>query len=185
MRLLAVLFSLFLVSNAALASETKAPKFSDLEAANLKGEKVSFKTYEGKVVLVVNTASKCGYTPQYGGLQKLYDKYKDRGLVVIGFPSDDFHQEDLDGQGISKFCELNYGVKFPMFKKTHVNGNERHPVYKYLVANSSKGGDVQWNFEKFLVNRRGEVIGRYTSGVTPTDGELTKAIESALADAKT
>jgi len=185
MRLLSILFSVFFTGNVALAAEAKTSKFSDLEAANLKGENVSFKAYGGKVVLVVNTASKCGYTPQYGGLQKLYDKYKDRGLVVIGFPSDDFHQEDLDGQGITKFCELNYGVKFPMFKKTHVNGSERHPVYKFLVANSSKAGDVQWNFEKFLVNRRGEVIGRFSSGVTPSDGELTKAIETALADAKT
>lgn len=185
MRILAMLCSVILAGNTVLAAESKALKFTDLEATNLKGEAVPFKSYGGKVVLVVNTASKCGYTPQYGGLQKLYDQYKDRGLVVLGFPSDDFHQEDLDGQGITKFCELNYGVKFPMFKKTHVNGNERHPVYKYLVAKASKSGDVQWNFEKFLVNRRGEVVGRFSSGVSPSDGELTKAIEAALADAKT
>ena len=184
MRLWTLLATWLLVCSSAIAAEPKV-KFAELEATSLGGETVPFKTYAGKVVLIVNTASRCGYTPQYGGLQKLYEKYKDRGLVVLGFPSDDFRQEDLDGQAITKFCELNYGVKFPMFRKSHVNGAERHAVYKFLTANSSKTGDIQWNFEKFLVNRRGDVIGRFTSGVTPSDPELTKAIEQALADAKT
>ena len=184
MRFLAFLLSFSLGGALAMAKADKQ-EFSALEAKNLRGENVGFKTYSGKVVLVVNTASRCGYTPQYAGLQKLYDSYKDRGLVVLGFPSDDFHQEDLEGDSIAKFCEKNFGVKFPMFKKTHVNGPERHPVYKYLTTNSAKAGDVKWNFEKFLVNRRGEVVGRFSSGVAPGDAELNKAIETALADAKT
>lgn len=183
MRLLTLLLATFLCGTSAYAAETKV-KFSDLEAQNLAGKPVPFKTYEGKVILVVNTASKCGFTPQLGALQKVYDSYKDRGLVVLGFPSDDFKQENLEGDAIAQFCELNYGVKFPIFKKTHVNGPERHAVYKFLTSNAAKTGDVQWNFEKFLVNRRGEVVGRFASSVAPTDAELTKAIESALTDSK-
>ena len=164
MRFMTFLFSLMLGVTSATA-KTEKPTFDSLQAETLGGKVIPFKTYAGQVVLVVNTASKCGFTPQYGSLQKLYDTYKDRGLVVLGFPSDDFKQEDLDGQAIAKFCELNYGVKFPIFKKAHVNGASRHPVYEFLTSNAAKTGDVQWNFE-------------------PNDAELTKAIESALADSK-
>lgn len=183
MRLLALFLALIVSSQIASAKSDK-PSFSELQAETLGGKVVPFKTYEGQVVLVVNTASKCGFTPQYGGLQKLYDSYKSRGFVVLGFPSDDFKQEDLEGKAIADFCELNYGVKFPIFKKSHVNGTSRHPVYQFLTSNAAKTGDVQWNFEKFLVNRRGQVVGRYSSSVAPSDAELTKAIEAALADSK-
>ena len=183
MRFLTFLLSFMFSATLAWANPNKSA-FSDLQAESLGGKVVPFKTYEGQVVLVVNTASKCGFTPQFGSLQKLYDTYKDKGFVVLGFPSDDFKQEDLDGQAIAKFCELNYGVKFPIFKKTNVNGPSRHPVYTFLTTKAAKTGDVQWNFEKFLVNRRGEVIGRFSSSVEPSAVELTKAIETALADSK-
>ena len=180
MKMMSILMSLGLVAQLALA-KTDAQTFHQLSAKELSGRPVDFKSFDGKVVLVVNTASRCGYTPQYGGLQKLYESYKGRGLVVVGFPSDDFRQEDLNGKDIAKFCSLNYGVTFPMFEKIHVNGAARHPVYQYLVTHAPKAGDVQWNFEKFLVDRRGQVVGRYSSQVTPSDGELTKAIDQALA----
>ncbi|MCX6110486.1 MAG: glutathione peroxidase [Proteobacteria bacterium] len=180
MKIMSILMSLGLMAPLALA-KADAPTFHQLSAKELSGKPVDFKSFDGKVVLVVNTASRCGYTPQYGGLQKLYESYKGRGLVVVGFPSDDFRQEDLNGKDIAKFCSLNYGVTFPMFEKIHVNGAERHPVYQYLLTHAPKAGDVQWNFEKFLVDRRGQVVGRYSSQVTPSDGELTKAIDQALA----
>ncbi|MDP1804693.1 MAG: glutathione peroxidase, partial [Acidimicrobiales bacterium] len=138
-------------------------------------------TYEGKVVLVVNTASKCGFTPQFAGLQELYETYKDRGLVILGFPCDQFgHQEPGDEGEISEFCQLNYGVTFPMFAKIDVNGKDAHPVYEWL--RSAKGGvlgdRIKWNFTKFLVNRDGEVVQRYATATKPA--KLATDIEKLL-----
>jgi glutathione peroxidase len=136
-------------------------------------------------MLVVNTASQCGHTDQLGGLQSLYEKYKDQGLVVLGFPSNDFRQENLEGEAIANFCKRNYGVSFPMFQKTSVNGPERHPLYVHLVTNSTTPSEnIKWNFEKFLVNREGKVIGRYESKVKPDDKKLLSDIESALGTKK-
>lgn len=137
----------------------------------LSGKEVSLGDYAGKVILVVNTASKCGFTPQYKGLEKLYRDYKDRGLVILGFPCNQFGQQEPGGASqISEFCELNYGVTFPMFDKTDVNGPQAHPLFAFLsrekpgIFGSEK---IKWNFTKFLVNRQGEVVRRFAPLATP------------------
>lgn len=137
----------------------------DYNAVTLDGEERSLADFKGKVLLIVNTASKCGFTPQYKGLQALYQRYKDRGLVVLGFPCNQFgHQEPGDEVEIGAFCEKNYGVDFPMFAKINVNGSDAHPLYRYLKSEApgllgSEG--IKWNFTKFLVDREGRVIRRY------------------------
>lgn len=134
--------------------------------------------YGGKVILVVNTASKCGYTPQYEGLEKLYKNYKDKGLVVLGFPSDDFYQEYASDEKIAKFCTANFGVSFPMFAKTPVRGSDANPFYKDLKA--ATGKQPTWNFNKYLIGRDGKVVAHYPSDVTPEDAKLLQAIDTEL-----
>ena len=146
----------------------------DFEATTITGEQRALSDYRGKVVLVVNTASKCGSTPQFEGLEKLYADLADQGLVVLGFPSDQFaHQEFDDDKETADFCQLNYGVTFPMFRKIDVNGKDAHPLFTWLRR--EKGGllgdAIKWNFTKFLVNREGEVVGRYAPTVVPADIE--------------
>lgn len=140
-------------------------------AASLSGQPVSLKDYAGKVILVVNTASKCGFTPQYKGLEKLYRDYKDKGLVILGFPCNQFGQQEPGGGAqISEFCELNYGVSFPLFEKVDVNGPNAHPLFNFLtetrpgLLGSKK---IKWNFTKFLINRQGEVVKRFAPLATP------------------
>ena len=135
--------------------------------------------YAGKVLLVVNTASYCGYTPQYKGLEALYDKYKGRGLVVLGFPSNDFEQEKASNKEIAEFCENTYGVKFPMFAASHVKGAQANALYRQLARVTAKEPD--WNFYKYLVGRDGQVLAAYPSKVTPEDPGLLAAIERQLA----
>jgi glutathione peroxidase len=136
------------------------------------------------VVLVVNTASRCGYTPQYEGLQALFDRYRGQGFSVLGFPSNDFAgQEPRSNSEIGAFCRSNYGVAFPMFSKVHVTGIEVHPVYSYLTSLPQPiGGPVEWNFQKYLVDRNGVVIARYAPAVSPTDPGLVAEIERLLAE---
>ncbi len=134
--------------------------------------------YAGKVLLVVNTASYCGYTPQYQGLEALHVKYAARGLVVMGFPSNDFNQEDADAGKIAELCFNTYGVKFPMFAKTAVKGTQAHALYQSLTQATGKA--PSWNFNKYLVDRQGKVLAHYGSRVEPTGRELTVAIEKAL-----
>lgn len=135
--------------------------------------------HQHKVMLIVNTASRCAYTDQYDGLEKLYKVYKDRGLVVLGFPSNDFgHQEPGSEESIKSFCRLTYGVKFPMYAKTSVNGSAADPLYKAL--SKAAGESPRWNFHKYLLNRKGELIGSYGSAVTPSSKALLNAIEKAL-----
>ena len=137
-------------------------------------------TYGGKVVLVVNTASQCGFTPQYEGLEKLYKKYKDKGLVVLGFPSDQFAGQELDSdEDIQKFCKLNYGVSFPMFTKSDVRGDGANPLFAALIKSTDTS--PKWNFYKYLVGRNGQPIEVYSSRTKPEDADLVKAIETALA----
>ncbi|MCH8542082.1 MAG: glutathione peroxidase [Alcanivorax sp.] len=151
-------------------------------ATTIRGEERALADYRGKVLLVVNTASKCGLTPQYKGLQALHEKYQDRGLAILGFPCDQFgHQEPGDETQISEFCEINYGVSFPMFAKIDVNGDGAHPLYKHLKEEApgllgSKG--IKWNFTKFLINKDGKVVKRFA----PTDKPeaLEKHIEKLL-----
>ena len=155
----------------------------DFSATDIDGQTRSLSDYTGKVLLIVNVASKCGFTPQYTGLEKLWQDYRDRGLVVLGFPCDQFgHQEPGDEAEIKNFCSLNYDVDFPLYSKIDVNGSNAHPLWKWLK--DEKGGllgidAIKWNFTKFLVGRDGRVIKRYA----PTDKpeSLTRAIEAALA----
>ena len=146
----------------------------DFEATTITGEQRALSDYQGKVVLVVNTASKCGFTPQFEGLEKLYADLAEQGVVVLGFPSDQFaHQEFDSDKETADFCQLNYGVTFPMFRKIDVNGRDAHPLFTWLRR--EKGGllgdAIKWNFTKFLVNREGEVVGRYAPTVAPADIE--------------
>ena len=154
----------------------------DFTVKSIHGEDVSLSAYRGKVLLIVNVASRCGFTPQYKGLQELYDKYKDKGLVVLGFPCNQFGgQEPGTEEEIAQFCETNYGVTFPMFAKIDVNGEHAHPLYKYLCKEApgilgTKA--IKWNFTKFLVDRDGRLVRRYEPKVTPD--QLAGDIEALL-----
>lgn len=151
----------------------------------ISGEEQSLSDYKGKVLLIVNTASKCGFTGQYDGLQKLYEKYEPQGLVVLGFPSNDFlRQEPGSNEEIQSFCRLNYGVTFPMFDKVSVKGKEQHPLYSFLTSkqtNPEFSGKISWNFNKFLIGRDGKIVNRFGSRVEPESKEMTEAIEKELA----
>ena len=151
---------------------------------SLKGEATPLANFKGKVMLVVNVASQCGFTPQYEGLQALYMKYKDQGLVITGFPANNFGgQEPGSNEEIGAFCKSKYGVTFPMFSKISVKGADIAPLYKFLTdktANPKTGGDIQWNFTKFLVDRNGKVIQRFEPAVTPESPEIQNAIAAAL-----
>ncbi len=139
----------------------------------LNGSKseLDFASLQGKVVLIANTASECGYTPQYKGLQKLYDTYKDQGLVVIGFPSNSFKQEFSSEEKVKQFCEFRYGVKFPLAKTQDVVGEQASPVFNYLIAQAKDKTPVKWNFEKFLIDRKGQNVQRFRSRVKPEEIE--------------
>ena len=156
----------------------------DFTLDSLKGEPTPLAGYKGKIVLVVNVASQCGFTPQYEGLQALYMKYKDQGLVIAGFPANNFGgQEPGSNEEIGAFCKSKYGVTFPMFSKISVKGGDIAPLYKFLTdktANPKTGGDIQWNFTKFLVDRNGKVIQRFEPAVEPLSLELESAITAAL-----
>jgi glutathione peroxidase len=158
------------------------PTLSDFTATALDGHEQDLADYRGKVVLVVNTASQCGLTPQFSGLESLYEKYVDQGLVVLGFPCNQFAgQEPGDAAELCAFCQKNYGVSFPMFDKIEVNGDDTHPLYQWLKT--EKGGilgdAIKWNFTKFLVGRDGQVIKRYSPTTEPE--KLADDIEDALA----
>lgn len=163
------------------SSETFAEgSLYELQATRIDGSRQSLSQYKGKVALVVNTASECGYTPQYAELQELYSRYKDRGFVVLGFPSNDFGgQEPGSEADIQKFCSSKFGVSFPLFSKTKVLGEAKDPVYQFLVA-STGGKDVGWNFEKFLISKDGLVLERFPSSVKPLSPPLTGAVEGVL-----
>jgi glutathione peroxidase len=155
----------------------------DFTATTLDGSPVDLSAYAGQVVLVVNTASKCGFTPQYEGLQKLWETYEDQGLVILGFPCDQFmHQEPGSDTEIGAFCQKNYGVSFPMMSKVKVNGKDADPIYKWLKQEQkgALGGRVQWNFTKFLVGRDGKVIDRFAPKTDPADiaGDIEKALRA-------
>ena len=155
---------------------------SDFSATTLTGQEQDLAAYAGKVVLVVNTASQCGLTPQFSGLESLYEKYVDQGLVILGFPCNQFGgQEPGDSEEIGAFCQKNYGVSFPMFSKIEVNGPNTHPLYRFLkkAAPGFLGFErIKWNFTKFLVDRNGTVLGRYSPTTKPED--IVKDIEARL-----
>ena len=155
--------------------------FHDFSATAIDGAETDLAQYKGKTVLVVNVASKCGFTPQYEGLENLYEQYEDQGLVVLGFPCDQFgHQEPGSEDEIQEFCQLTYGVKFPMFAKVDVNGSDAHPLYQWL--RTQKGGvlgdRIKWNFTKFLIDGDGNVVKRYASTTKPE--KITADIEAQL-----
>jgi len=155
----------------------------DFELDSLSGDEVSLSEYEGNVLLVVNTASECGYTPQYKELQELYETYNEEGFYVLGFPANNFGgQEPGSDEEIAQFCELNYGVTFPMFSKISVKGDDQHPLYQYLTQadNPDFTGEIGWNFEKFLIDRNGNIVRRFKSNVTPMGDELTESLKDLL-----
>jgi glutathione peroxidase len=156
-----------------------AASLHDFSMKSIDGGDLPLSTYKGKVALVVNVASKCGYTPQYKGLESLYQKYKEKGLVVIGVPANNFGgQEPGSDEEIKTFCTRNYRVTFPMMSKVSVKGSDMTPLYQYLTKQG--GGDVRWNFTKFLVGKDGQVIQRFESNVDPESPELIAAVEKAL-----
>lgn len=151
---------------------------------SLAGQEVDLTQYQGHVLLIVNVASECGYTPQYKGLQALYDKYREGGFRVLGFPCNQFgRQEPGTSEQIARFCQKNYGVTFDMFEKVEVNGKNQSELYKYLTssdANATYAGPIQWNFEKFLIARDGTVVARFGSGVAPESKSLLEALEHEI-----
>ena len=159
------------------------PSVYDFEALSIDGKPAQLSTQRGKVLLIVNTASQCGFTPQFGGLEQLWKDYRDRGLVVIGFPSNQFGGQDPGGNDqIASFCEMNYGVSFPMMAKVEVNGGNAHPLWQFLTkeARGVLGTQaIKWNFTKFLIGRDGQVIKRYAPTVSPS--AIAPDIEAALA----
>jgi len=188
----------------AIACSNNETRIYDFTAESNSGEQVNFADYKGKVLLMVNTASKCGFTPQYDGLEDLYQQYKDKGLVVIGFPCDQFgHQEPGTNEEIEEFCRLNHGVTFPLMAKSDVNGENANAIFKWLYSEKPFAGfgegdtanfmdgmlsrqdpdyasnpDIKWNFTKFLIDRKGRVVARFEPMVTPA--ELASSIEEQL-----
>lgn len=159
--------------------------FYEFVMADIEGELVPMSRFRGKVVLVVNVASRCGLTPQYEALEKLYRRYGDHGFVVLGFPANNFgNQEPGTNEEILAFCTEKYDVTFPMFSKISVKGQDIHPLYEWLIAHSDRDDDIGWNFEKFLLDRNGKVIERFASRVKPDDPEITTAIHKALASGR-
>ena len=159
-----------------LNTQVNMASIYDFTAQTNTGKELSFAELKGKVLLIVNTASKCGFTPQFDGLEKLYQKYRERGLVVVGFPSGDF----ANGSQAEEFCRLNYGVSFPIMKKVHVNGSEADPIFKYLKSHTKGflGSRIKWNFTKFLISRDGNTIKRYAPITSPN--KLVEDIEKML-----
>lgn len=164
-----------------VATTEACPQLLDREFNRLQtGKPESLCQYRGKVLLIVNTASYCGYTHQYEGLEALYRKYRDRGLVVLGFPSNDFEQEPGSNKEIADFCRLTYGVEFPMFEKSSVKSLRANPLFTDLSARTGQG--PKWNFQKYVIDRNGNPVGTFSSKIEPTDRELVSMLEKLLAD---
>ena len=169
---------------AAAVAVAEAHSIYDFTMKSIDGEQVSLKSYHGKVVLLVNVASKCGFTPQYAGLEAVYEKYKDRGLVIVGVPANNFmQQEPGTNEEIKKFCSNKCNVTFPMMSKVSVLGDDETPLYQFLTSKSANpqiGGDIKWNFTKFLFDRNGKPVARFEPAVKPDSPEVTAAIEATL-----
>ena len=180
MKIAALLSGFLLLSTSLFAAST----IYEFTLHSIDGQPTALAQFKGKVVLIVNVASKCGFTPQYAGLEALYNKYKDRGFVVLGFPANNFlWQEPGTNEEIKAFCTRKYNVTFPMFAKVSVKGKDKSPLYHFLTdkqANPATGGEIGWNFTKFLVDRNGKVVARFGSSVAPESAELISALENAL-----
>jgi len=164
------------------AGSAKVPAALNFTMNSIDGKPIDLSKYQGRVVLMVNVASQCGYTPQYAGLEELHKKYSAKGLSILGFPANDFGAQEPGSNGeIAQFCKQNYGVEFDMFSKIVVKGSGQAPLYKYLTSHPKFRGEVDWNFEKFLVGRNGEVIARFKSDIEPDSREMVSAVEGALA----
>ena len=177
--LLTIFLTLSLTNNIMITNES----IYDFPLTDIDGNEMTLEAYKGNVLLIVNVASKCGYTPQYEGLQSIYEEFKDDGLVVIGFPANNFRgQEPGTNEDIKQFCRLEYGVEFPMAAKVSVRGDDQAPLFTYLTSleNQDFDGDIKWNFEKFLIDREGNLIRRFRSSVKPESETLTSAIKSLL-----
>lgn len=174
---------LFIGAHVVTGNIAFAKPIYDIEVDAITGEKISLSKYKGQVVLIVNTASRCGFTPQYKSLEELYTKYKERGFIVLGFPSNDFlNQDPGSNEEIKKFCEMNYSITFPLFAKNPVTGDQKQPLFKLLteeVPEELQGG-VKWNFEKFLIGRDGTLKARFGSFTTPMSMKLTEKLEELL-----
>ena len=171
----------FVLATVFTAMTFAASNVHEFTLKTIDGQPAPLSQYKGKVMLLVNVASKCGYTPQYTGLESLYQKYKDRGLVIVGVPANNFGgQEPGTDAEIKTFCTRTYNVTFPMMSKVSVKGEDKTPLYQYLTAEN--GGEVKWNFTKFLVGKDGKVISRFESKVTPESPEMTQAVEKALSE---
>jgi glutathione peroxidase len=167
------------------ASDKDKPSPLDFKVKDIDGKDVNLADYKGKVVMIVNVANKCGFTPQYKALEAVYEKYKDQGFVIIDFPANNFKsQEPGSNEEIKQFCSDKYNVTFPMMSKISVKGDDKAPLYKFLTEEPTAGdfkGDISWNFNKFLVDRNGQVFARFASPTKPDDAQVTGAIEKALA----
>ncbi|MCY7348935.1 MAG: glutathione peroxidase [Pyrinomonadaceae bacterium] len=184
LKILSILLVFVFVAATSPIVSSKNKSVLDFKMKDIDGKDVKLKKYKGDVLLIVNTASKCGYTPQYEGLQAIYTKYQAQGFEVLGFPANNFgNQESGTETEIKEFCESKYKVTFPMFAKISVKGDDQHPLYNFLTAKESNpkfAGDISWNFNKFLVNRKGEVVARFSSKDKPDGEAVMQAIEKYL-----
>ena len=169
---------IFFFKNMAIANYEKV--FYDFQIESINGEIINFKEYENKVILLVNTASYCGFTKQYDDLQKLWDQYKSKGLIVLGIPSNSFNQEKKSNSEIKKFCEINFNINFPLSTLTDVKGNNAHEIFKWAKENHGKSAIPKWNFYKILINKEGKIEETYSSLTKPTSNKIIKKIESLL-----
>ena len=178
-------YAALLLTSVCLATvPLSAASVYDYTLTSIDGNSTPLSTYKGKVLMLVNVASKCGYTPQYTGLESLYQKYKDQGFVIVGIPANNFKsQEPGTNAEIKTFCKTKYDVQFPMMSKVSVAGDDKAPLYQFLTSqqdNPQTGGEIKWNFTKFLVGRDGQILSRFEPAVTPDDPSVTAAVEAAL-----
>ena len=169
---------MFFFKNQATADYEKV--FFDFKIDSISGEEIDFQKYRNKVILLVNTASYCGFTPQYDNLQKLWDKYKNDGLVVLGIPSNSFNQEKKANEDVKKFCEVNFNINFPMSEITEVKGDNAHAIFKWAELNYGKSAIPKWNFYKILINKEGKIEDAYSSFTSPTSNKIVSKIEELL-----
>ena len=169
---------MFFFKTSATANYEK--KIYDFSIESITGKIINFKDYKNKVILIVNTASYCGFTKQYNDMQELWEKYRDRGLIVLGIPSNSFNQEKSDNSAVKEFCEVNFNINFPLTEITNVKGDNAHEIYKWAKANYGKSAVPKWNFYKILINREGKIEDTYASLTSPTSNKITKKIENLL-----
>jgi len=186
--LIGAFIALFSLPQQSVRAEKSGTSVYDFAAETIEGDTISLSQFRGKVLLIVNVASKCGFTPQYEGLQKLYEHYGNQGFAVLGFPANNFaNQEPGTDKEIQEFCTTNYGVTFPMFSKISVKGEDQHPLYRYLTSKSTNpefSGEITWNFNKFLIGAEGEIQNRFASNDRPQSEKVVSAVEGELGQVK-